>query len=148
MKFWIGVASAEHARAGKNGGFAQLGHGKHAAAKSLKKGDWIAYYSPRESMGSGAIVQAFTTLGQVTSDAPYQVEQSKGFSPYRVDVDYAADAKIAPIKPLLEELEVTRGRGSNWGIVMRGSKRSVSAKDMHKIANAMGVANALGNVDV
>lgn len=54
MTFWMGVASAEHARGGRDGGFAQLGHGKHIAVKSLKKGDWIVYYSPREGMGEGA----------------------------------------------------------------------------------------------
>jgi hypothetical protein len=31
MAFWMGVASAEHARGGRDGGFAQLGHGKHMA---------------------------------------------------------------------------------------------------------------------
>lgn len=29
MAFWQGFASAEHARGGRDGGFAQLGHGKH-----------------------------------------------------------------------------------------------------------------------
>jgi hypothetical protein len=70
MAFWMGVASAEHARGGRDGGFAQLGHGKHMAVKSLSKGDWIVYYSPREGMGEGETVQAFTTIGRVTSDAP------------------------------------------------------------------------------
>lgn len=76
MTCWMGVASADHARAGRDGGFAQLGHGKHMAVKSLKKGDWIAYYSPREGMGEGETVQAFTTIGQVTSEEPYQVAQA------------------------------------------------------------------------
>ena len=43
MAFWMGVASAQHARVGRDGGFAQLGHGKHIAVKSLRKGDWIVY---------------------------------------------------------------------------------------------------------
>ena len=63
MAFWMGVASAEHARGGRDGGFAQLGHGKHIAVKSLKKGDWIVYYSPREGMGTDEVVQAYTTIG-------------------------------------------------------------------------------------
>ena len=41
--FWIGVGAAEHARGGRDGGFAQLGLGKHIVVKSLEKGDWINY---------------------------------------------------------------------------------------------------------
>ena len=138
MSYWMGVACAEHTRAGRDGGFAQLGHGKHAAVKSLKRGDWIVYYSPREGMGDGDVVQSFTTIGRVTSDEPYQIEQSAEFAPFRVDVDYVSNARPAPIKPLLDRLELTKGRGANWGIVMRGSKRKLSEHDMRMIAKAMG----------
>jgi hypothetical protein len=138
MAFWMGVASAEHARGGRDGGFAQLGHGKHMAVKSLSKGDWIVYYSPREGMGEGETVQAFTTIGRVTSDAPYRAEQAMDFNPYRVDVDYLTDAKPAPIKPLLNDLQLTRDHLSNWGIVMRGPKRKLEEEDMRRIAEAIG----------
>lgn len=135
----MGVASAGHARAGRDGGFAQLGHGKHMAVGSLRKGDWIVYYAPREGIGEGEPVRAFTTIGQVTSDAPYQVEQAMGFLPFRVDVDYLTAANPAPIKPLLNDLKLTRGRGRNWGIAMRGPKRKLDESDMRRIADAMGV---------
>ena len=139
MGFWMGVASAQHARAGRDGGFAQLGHGKHIAVKSLKKGDWIVYYSPREGMGEGDAVRAFTTIGRVTSESPYRVEQAMDFNPYRVDVEYLKDAKAALIRPLLDKLQLTRDHGDNWGIVMRGSKRRLEEEDMRQIADAMGV---------
>ena len=139
MTFWMGVASAQHARRGRDGGFAQLGHGKHIAVKSLRKGDWIVYYSPREGMGEGRVVQAFTTIGRVTSDAPYRAEQTKNFNPYRVDVDYLKDAEPALIKPLLDKLRLTRDHGANWGIVMRGPKRKLDEMDMRTIAEAMGI---------
>lgn len=143
MDFWMGVASADHARAGRDGGFAQLGHGKHMAVKTLKKGDWIVYYSPREGMGTGEVVQAFTTVGRVTSDAPYLFPQAMDFNPYRVDVDYLLNARPAPIRPLLAELQLTRELGPGWGIVMRGSKRRLSEQDMQRIADAMGVLQDL-----
>lgn len=136
---WMGIACADHARAGRDGGFAQLGHGKHTAVKSLKRGDWIVYYSPKEKLGEGDAVMAFTTIGQVTSEEPYQVTQAKGFEPFRVDVKYAQGATTAPISPLLEALELTKGRGSNWGIVMRRSKSKLSPNDMRIIAAAMGL---------
>ena len=49
-------------------------------------------------------------------------------------------ARPAPIKPMLNDLELTRGRGSNWGIVMRESKRKLSENDMRQIAQAMGLS--------
>lgn len=139
MAFWMGVASADHARRGRDGGFAQLGHGRHAALSGLRRGDWIVYYAPRESLREGAAVRAFVTIGRVASDAPYLFPQATEFTPYRVDVDYLADARAAPIQPLLPELNLTRSRGANWGIVMRGSKRRLDEADMRRIAEAMGV---------
>lgn len=135
----MGVASAQHARGGRDGGFAQLGHGKHMAVKSLRKGDWIVYYSPREGMGEGRSVQAFTTIGRVTSDAPCRAVQAMDFNPYRVDVDYLLDAKPAAIKLLLNDLRLTRDLVPNWGIVMRGPKRKLEEEDMRRIAKAMDV---------
>jgi hypothetical protein len=109
----MGIASGQHARSGRDGGFAQLGHGKHVAVKSLKKGDWLVYYSPRDGIGEGEVLQAFTTIGRVTSHAPYRAEQAMNFNPYRVDVDYLKDAAPAPIKPLLEKLVLTRDHGAS-----------------------------------
>jgi hypothetical protein len=146
VTFWMGIASAQHARGGRDCGFAQLGHGRHAAVKSLKKGDWIVYYSPREGIGEGNEVQAFTTIGRVMSDAPYRAEQAMNFNPYRVDVDYLKEAKPAPIKPLLDELRLTRDHGANWGIVMRGPKRRLDPVDIRRIAEAMGVLAAFENL--
>ena len=145
MTFWMGVASAQHARAGRDGGFAQLGHGKHVAVRSLKKGDWIVYYCPREGISDGAVVQAFTTIGQVTSEAPYRAEQAMDFNPFRVDVDYLEAARPAPIKPLLDQLRLTRDHGAHWGIAMRGTKRRLEEEDMRLIADAMGVQTAFEN---
>lgn len=139
MAFWMGIASAEHARRGRDGGFAQLGHGKHSAVKSLKPGDWIVYYSPRERMGEGPVVQAFTTIGRVISPAPYLFPQAMNFNPYRVDVAYLAEARPAPVKPLLPLLHLTRNLGASWGMVMRGPKRKLERADMLIIAEAMGV---------
>ena len=58
-----------------------------------------------------ASVQAFTTIGRVTSEKPYRVEQAMHFNPYRVDVDYLKDVHPAPIKPLLDKLQLTRDHG-------------------------------------
>ncbi|WP_373356319.1 EVE domain-containing protein [Pseudoroseicyclus sp. CXY001] len=138
MAFWLGIASADHARAGREGGFAQLGHGRHMALNGIGAGDWIVYYAPREGMGTGAPVQAFVTIGEVTSPAPYRAEQTMDFLPYRLDVRYL-DAQAAPIRPLLEALELTRGRGPHWGMALRGPKRRLATADFRRIAEEMGV---------
>jgi hypothetical protein len=137
--YWIGVAAREHVRAGVEGGFAQLGHGKMSAIGALRKGDWIVYYSPRTSLEDGEKVQAFTSVGRVTSDEPYQVDMRNGLKPYRVDVDYVDSAREAGIRTLLDQLELTRHLGNGWGIALRRSKIKISAVDFETIAQAMGV---------
>ncbi len=64
----------------------------------------------------------------------------KGFEPFQVDVDYVQAATSAAIAPRLEKLILAKGRGSNWGIVMRRSESILSPDDMPTIAAAMGVA--------
>ena len=41
-KYWIAVASAEHARRGK-AGFIQVNHGKKAPLQRVRAGDGVAY---------------------------------------------------------------------------------------------------------
>ena len=137
-RFWIGVASRDHVRRGVAGGFCQLGHGKAAPIRRLSPGDWIVYYSPRESYPDGAPLQAFTAIGAVQAGEPYAVDMGEGFVPTRRDVRFLADAKEAPIRPLLETLALTRGKPS-WGAVFRRGLVEVTADDFVRIAAAMGV---------
>lgn len=138
---WIGIASLNHVEAAVKGGFAQLGHGKHSAIKQLRKGDWIAYYSPKTEMGKGDTVQAFTSIGQVTSEEAYQAEQTGDFHPWRVDVDYRVSARRAEIQPMLDRLILTKELGSNWGMVMRRSRIKADPADFALIAKTMGIAD-------
>jgi len=80
---WVGVASHDHVLGAVRGGFCQLGHGKEALVRRLKAGDLIVFYSPRELMGSGPVLQAFTAAGRILDEFPYEAEQSAGFRPYR-----------------------------------------------------------------
>ena len=122
MTFWIGVACRDHVKRCKESGSAQLGHGNQIAVKNLKRGDWIAYYSPTSELGGGDKVQAFTSIGRIISDEAYQVEQNEHFHPWRVDVEFEEAAKETPIRPLLEDLDLTRGRGSKWGMPFGAGK--------------------------
>lgn len=136
-KYWIGVASREHVRRGVAGGFCQLGHGKQAPVKSLQPGDWIIYYSPRETMEPGPPVQAFTALGVIGARDAYIVEMSKDFSAWRRDVAWRK-AREAPITPLLAALSFIKDK-SRWGYPFRRGSFTVSQSDFAVIAAAMSV---------
>ncbi|MCF1744853.1 EVE domain-containing protein [Paradevosia shaoguanensis] len=137
-KYWIAVASADHARKGK-AGFMQVNHGKAAPLRRISPGDGVVYYSPTVTLGGKDRLQAFTTIGRVKPGEIYPGEMG-GWTAYRRDVEYF-DAREAPIAPLLQELEFTRGR-TNWGYQMRFGLFEISAHDFGVIAEAMGVETA------
>ena len=138
-RYWVGVASAEHVKAAVAGGFAQLGHGRHAPLQKLSPGDWILYYSPRSRMRGGDPVQAFTAIGKVKTGEAYQVHQRKGFRPFRRDVAYRRAARPAPMVDLRERLSFTRDRRSRWGMVFRRGAFEISREDFALIAKKMKV---------
>jgi EVE domain len=133
---WIAVASAEHVRCGRSEGFMQVCHGKAASLRRVKPGSRVVYYSPTETFGGSDRLQAFTALGVVRDVDAYQVDMGGGFRPYRRDIDWLATAP-APIKPLLDRLELTTGQ-RNWGQKFRFGLVAISARDMTVIAEAMG----------
>lgn len=138
VRYWIGVASRDHVMKGVAGGFCQLSHGKAGPVKRLSPGDWIAYYSPRQTMEEGEPVQAFTAIGMIKPGEPYEGVMGGGFHALRRDVAFLK-GKDAPVRPLLADLGFTRGRAS-WGYAFRRGSFEVSADDFHIIARAMGVA--------
>jgi hypothetical protein len=134
---WIAVASAEHARLGRDHrptGFMQVGHGKGAPLRRVAPGDRVAYYSPATVFGGEDKLQSFVSIGIVDSGEPYQFDMG-GFVPWRRDVAYAA-AQEAPIAPLLGELEFIEDR-QRWGYKFRFGLFQICAADMQRIATAM-----------
>ncbi len=134
---WIAVASAEHVRRGRSEGFIQVCHGKAAPLRRVKPGSRVVYYSPTETFGGADRLQAFTALGIVREVEAYQVDMGGGFHPFRRDIDWF-ETRLAPIKPLLDRLELTEGQ-RNWGQKFRFGLAAISALDMAVIAEAMGV---------
>ncbi len=136
MKNWIAVASAEHVRVGRKGGFMQVCHGKEAPLRRISPGDMVAYYSPTEVLGRKDGLQSFTAIGRVQERAPYQATMHGGaFHPFRRDVTWFEACEV-PIRPLLERLEFTRGK-RNWGYQMRFGLFEVCAGDMRLVGEAM-----------
>jgi len=136
-RYWVGVASHEHVKVGVAGGFAQLGHGKHAPVRRLSPGDWIVYYSPKTTLPGGEPVQAFTAIGKVKPGDAYQVEQTFDFHPFRRDVDYCSSARPAALAELRERLSFSRGRGSHWAFAFRRGSFEIPHDDFALILEAM-----------
>ena len=138
-KNWIAVASAEHARRGRDEtvpGFMQVGHGKLAPLKRVQPGDRVAYYSPTVTLGAKDGLQSFVSIGIVQAGEPYAFDMG-GFVPYRRNVTYLK-SKEASILPLLDDFEFVENR-SRWGYKFRFGLFSISDHDMRLIAQAMGV---------
>lgn len=136
---WIAVASAEHARRGRDEkvpGFMQVGHGKMAPLKRVQPGDRVAYYSPTTVHGQPDGLQSFVSIGIVQPGEPYAFDTG-GFVPHRRDVLYLP-AREASILPLLDDFEFVENR-SRWGYKFRFGLFAVSDHDMALIAGAMQV---------
>lgn len=135
---WVAVASAEHVRRGRHGGFMQVCHGKCAPLKRVHPGDRVAYYSPTVQFGGGERLQAFTALGTVLPGDPYAFDMGGGFVPFRRDVAWDDAPRDAPIAALLGALSFTAGR-RHWGQALRFGLLQVTAEDIALIARHMHV---------
>jgi hypothetical protein len=143
-KNWIAVASAEHARRGRDcaeGGFMQVCHGKPGPIRRVQPGDRVAYYSPALTMGGTDRHQSFVSIGIVQPGDAYAFDMGEGFVPWRRNIAYVP-AREAPILPLLDELEFVEDR-KRWGYKFRFGLFDVSDGDMRAIAGAMGADPAM-----
>ncbi|SEJ30886.1 EVE domain-containing protein [Variovorax sp. OK605] len=135
---WIAVASAEHARRGRDHrplGFMQACHGKHAPLKRISGGDRVVYYSPATVFSGTDKLQSFVSIGIVQTGAPYEFDMGNGFVPWRRDVAYTG-AHEAPIAPLIERLAFIENP-KLWGYKFRFGMFDVGDDDMKLIAQAM-----------
>lgn len=137
MRFWINTISRAHVRLGVAGGFTQADHGKDTRLRRLDREDVIAFYSPRTEMRAGDPVQAFTAIGRIADDEPYQVEMRSGFHPWRRRVVFL-EAREAPIRSLVDGLDFVPDK-QHWGYPFRRGLFEIGPEDMERIATAMGV---------
>ncbi|GEO85432.1 MULTISPECIES: EVE domain-containing protein [Alphaproteobacteria] len=142
---WIIVASADHVARGVEGGFVQSCHGKDAPLRRIRTGETVIVYSPTKVFGAKDRLQTFTAIGTMEERVPYRVEMSAAFHPFRSDVDWRPNRSV-PIKPLLDQLELTRGR-RNWGHAFRFGTVRISQADADIIAAAMEAPPVTGSGD-
>ena len=145
MTNWINTVSRDHVERGVQGGFTQANHGKPHVLAKMARDDWIAFYSPRTVYPDGPPLQAFTAIGRITDDEPYQVEVSPDFTPWRRKVDFL-DCVEAPIRPLLERLNFIEDT-SRWGYKFRFGVFRIDDHDLDVLRSAMLVPTGEVTVD-
>ena len=134
-KYWINVISKNHVLRGVQEGITQSGHGKEAPLKKMHEGDWIIFYSPKQSLEGDEKLQAFTAIGQMPDDEINQFEMSPTFKPFRRKVVFK-DAKEISILPLIEKLDFIKDK-KRWGYLFRFGLFEISEKDFQTISNLM-----------
>ena len=135
QRYWIVVVSKDHLSRGIEGGFMQANHGKEAPLKKLKPGDWVIFYSPKQTYGGKEPLQAFTAIGQVEGDEIYQHKMSDDFVPYRRDVNFykCTETLIEPLIPNLNFIENKKA----WGFKFRFGFFEIQEPDFKQIKSAM-----------
>jgi predicted RNA-binding protein len=132
---WIVVASRDHVQRAVDGGFAQANHGKSAALKQMRKGNWIIYYSPKEVYGKEAKCQRFTAIGEVTDELLYQGNMENGFYPFRRNVNFLPCAEIS-ILPLIADLTFIKDK-VHWGALLKYGVVEIQEQDFQLISSVM-----------
>lgn len=133
-RYWLGVVSRDHVRRGVALGIAQIGHGKKAGLVRMRPGDGLVYYSPREAMGAGEPVRAFTAVATVADEPPWQADEG-AFKPWRRAVEYRPGVREIPIDELRATLDLTSS--PNWGFQLRRGLVELTPADFERIRDAM-----------
>jgi hypothetical protein len=135
MANWVNTVSRDHVERGVAGGFTQANHGRPWMLRKMARGDWIVFYSPKTTFQGGEPVQAFTAIGRVADDEPYQVQMSADFQPWRRNVEFL-ECDEAPIRQLLEQLDFIEDP-SRWGYKFRFGVFAIDDHDLAVIRAAM-----------
>jgi hypothetical protein len=130
--YWINTVSADHVQRGVAGGFTQANHGKPHMLRKMARGDWIIFYSPKTALEQGESLQAFTAIGRVADDEPYQ-EDPAGPSRRRMEF---LPCTATPIRPMLGQLEFVVDP-QRWGYKFRFGVFRIEEPDFLLIRSAM-----------
>lgn len=128
-------ASRDHVLKGVCGGFAQLCHGKEAPLKKMSVGDWIIYYSSKESLNENTPYQKFTAIGRVVDDKVFQFDMGNGFIPFRRNIVFINCSETS-IHPLIPHLSFIKNK-KHWGYPFRFGYLEINEQDFKLISNQM-----------
>ena len=134
-KYWVIVASKDHVKKGMAEGFAQACHGSRSPLQRMKKGDYVIYYSGKESFTKSKKCQKFTALGMVKGDDVYPFQMNETFCPFRRDVLFY-DIEEVPILPLIDKLSFIKDV-NHWGYPFRYGFFEIDRQDFDLISKRM-----------
>lgn len=134
-KYWVIAASKDHVKTGIATGIAQACHGKSSPLRRMKKGDFIIYYSGKQTLGKPDKCQEFTALGEVTDDEIYEVQVSEDFCPSRRNIAFSKSEDTS-ILPLIDSLEFIQNKKS-WGYPFRFGFFEINQHDFDLISSKM-----------
>ncbi|TCD02115.1 EVE domain-containing protein [Pedobacter frigidisoli] len=134
-KYWIIVASKDHVKSGIEAGIAQACHGKSSPLKRMKKGDFVIYYSGKQTLGQPDKCQGFTALGKVIDDEIYPFQVSEDFCPSRRNIEFSPAEDIS-ILPLINDLNFIQNKKS-WGYPFRFGFFEINQHDFDLISSQM-----------
>ena len=131
IKYWVIVASKDHVRTG----IAQACHGKSSPLKRMSQGDFIIYYSGKQTFGKTDKCQQFTALGKVIDQEIHHVQISENFYPSRRKIEFS-ECKEISIIPLIDDLDFIPNKKS-WGYPFRFGFFEINSHDFHLISSKM-----------
>lgn len=134
-KYWIIVASKDHVKKGIEQGVAQACHGKSQQLKRMKKGDFVTFYSGKQTIGGSDKCQEFTALGKVIDDEIYQFQVSEDFCPSRRNIEFF-ECEDTSILPLIDNLDFIQNKKS-WGYPFRFGFFEINQHDFDLISSQM-----------
>jgi hypothetical protein len=134
-KYWLISASKDHVQTGVSAGIAQANHGKLAPLKRMTKGDFVIYYSGKQTMGKPDKCQEFTAIGKIADDEIFEEQVSENFRPFRRRVEFLKSEDTS-ILPLIDDLEFIPKKKS-WGYPFRFGFFEISQHDFDLISSHM-----------
>ncbi|MCB0687561.1 MAG: EVE domain-containing protein [Saprospiraceae bacterium] len=116
-------------------GIAQACHGKASPLKRMKKGDFVIYYSGKETFGKPEKCQEFTAIGQVKDNDVYRFQMTPDFCPSRRNIEFYKNHDVS-ILPLIEHLDFIKNKKS-WGYPFRFGFFEIKEHDFNIISSKM-----------
>ena len=135
MTYRINTVSADHVQRGVAGGFTQANHGKPDMLRKMSRDDWVIFYSPKTAFEKGEPLQAFTAIGRIVDDEPYQAQVSPKFHPWRRNMEFLP-CTATPIRPMLSRLQFIADP-QRWGYKFRFGVFRIDEADFDLIRSAM-----------
>jgi hypothetical protein len=101
----------------------------------MRKGDFVLFYSGKQTLSRTDKCQEFTAIGKVIDDEVFQFQVSEDFCPSRRNIEFLPAEDIS-IVPLIDQLEFIQNKKS-WGYPFRFGFFEINQHDFDLISSQM-----------